>query len=56
MLILFLILNLRSDYKNIHFSQYFVDNLDPNFEKFEEQVKDFFLNIKSVILIYNNFS
>ncbi|WP_440634161.1 glycosyltransferase [Candidatus Pelagibacter sp. HIMB1485] len=35
--------NLRSDYKNIYFSQYFVDTLDPNFEKFEDHKKRFFL-------------
>jgi len=35
--------NLRSDYKKIHFSQYFVDTLDPNFEKFDDHKKRFFL-------------
>ena len=35
--------NLRCDYKKIHFSQYFVDTLDPNFEKFSDHKKRFFL-------------
>tara|TARA_Y100000768_G_scaffold3134_1_gene2289 strand:+ start:3542 stop:4591 length:1050 start_codon:yes stop_codon:yes gene_type:complete len=35
--------NLRCDYKKIHFSQYFVDTLDPNFEKFLDHKKRFFL-------------
>ncbi len=35
--------NLRCDYKNIHFSQYFVDTLDPQFEKFYDHKKRFFL-------------
>ena len=34
---------LRCDYKKIHFSQYFVDTLDPNFEKFSDHKKRFFL-------------
>ena len=35
--------NLRNDYKSIHFSQYFVDTLDPKFEKFVDQKKSIFL-------------
>ena len=33
--------NLRNDYKSIHFSQYFVDTLDPKFEKFVDHKKGF---------------
>ena len=35
--------NLRNDYKKIHFSQYFVDTLDPQFIKFQHHQKRFFL-------------
>ena len=34
---------LRNKYKNIKFSQYFVDTLDPNFEKHNRHKKRFFL-------------
>jgi len=34
---------LRNKYKNIKFSQYFVDTLDPNFEQHEKHKKRFFL-------------
>ena len=34
---------LKNDFKKIIFSQYFVDTLDPNFEKFEHHKKRFFL-------------
>ena len=33
---------LKNDHKNIKFSQYFVDSLDPNFEKFRQHKKRFF--------------
>ena len=33
--------NLRNDYKSMYFSQYFVDTLDPKFEKFVDHKKVF---------------
>ena len=35
--------NLRNNYKDILFSQYFVDTLDPKFEKIDQHKKRFFL-------------
>jgi len=37
------IYELKNDHKNINFSQYFVDTLDPNFEKFSQHKDRFFL-------------
>ena len=37
------IYELKKDHKNINFSQYFVDTLDPNFEKFSQHKDRFFL-------------